>query len=577
MHNAETRASHAMPTARPAAMLVALFAAVLPAFAAAGGTGLLTAEQMWSLQRLGATAISPDGRLAVVTVTRFDIKENKGYTDLWLFPVSGGPGKPLTADEAADTQPAFSPDGRWIAFVSKRGKDEANQIYVIAVDGGEAQRVTNLPTGAGAPKWFPDSRRIAFVSEIWTDLVNGEDQGKRIKERAESKMAGRIWERAPISYWDRYLDEREPHLFAVAREGGEPTAVTRQSGYYLSKQEYDQDSYDISPDGLEIAFAADTDRTGVRSNYDVITIATCGCRPAKVLTADNPADDSAPRYSPDGRWLAFSQQRIRTFYADRARLMLVDRRNGTQRDLSGDWDRSVTGVRWLPDSRGMIAEIDDAATNRVYRFDLSGRAPRAVTGAGSFSNVALAATGGAYPPAVALRQTFSDPPILARLDLRDGSYARLSTFNDAMLASLRLGRVESVTYKGARDADIQMWVIYPPDFDPSKKYPALMLLHGGPHNAIQDAVQWRWNAQVFASWGTSSPGIIFTARAASARRSRIRSTPIGSRCPTRTRSRLPSGCGANPGSTANAWSRAAAATAASWLARCSAGRTRSRR
>jgi dipeptidyl aminopeptidase/acylaminoacyl peptidase len=487
--------------ARRTVAIAAIAALVLPVHAAAAGTELLSAEKMWTLQRLGSPAISPDGRLAVVTVTHFDVKEDKGYTDLWLFPTSGGPGRPLTADEAADTQPAFSPDGRWIAFVSKRDGDEASQIYVIPVDGGEAQRVTRVPTGADAPKWFPDSRRIAFVSAIWTDLVIWDDQGKRLKERAESKTTGRIWDRAPISYWDRYLDEREPHVFSIAREGGEPTAITRLSGYHLSKQQYDQDSYDISPDGLELAFAADTDPTGVRSNYDVITVETCGCKAPKVLTADNPADDGAPRYSPDGRWLAFSQQRIRGFYGDRARLLLVDRRSGERRDLSGDWDRSVTGVRWLPDSRGMIAAIDDAATNRVYRFDLSGRPPRAVTGAGGFSGVELAAFGGANPLTVALRQTFSDPPKLVRLNLRDGSYQRLSTFDEAALAALNLGRVESVSYKGARDADIQMWVVYPPDFDPSKKYPALMLLHGGPHNGIQDAVQWRWNAHVFASWG----------------------------------------------------------------------------
>lgn len=481
--------------------LLAVAAMSVASLGATAGQETLSAQRMWALQRLGSPTISPDGRLAVATVTRFDVEENKGYTDLWLFPTAGGKGRPLTADEAPDTQPAFSPDGKWIAFVSKRGKDEANQIYVIAVDGGEAQRVTNVPTGAGAPKWFPDSERIAFVSEIWTDLVRWEDQGKRVKERADSKMTGRLWERAPISYWDRYLDDREPHLFSISRSGGEPAAITRQSGYYLSKQEYGSDSYDISPDGLEIAFTADTDRTGVRSNYDLITIETCGCKPPKVLTSDNPADDGAPRYSPDGRWLAFSQQRIPGFYADRARLMLIDRRSGQRRDLSGEWDRSVTGVRWLPDSRGMVAEIDDAATNRVYLFDLGGRPPRAVTGAGSFSGIALASGGGARPAAVALRQTFSDPPTLVRLNLRDGSYERLSTLNDAALASVELGRVESVTYRGARDADIQMWVVYPPDFDPSRKYPAFMLLHGGPHNAIQDAVQWRWNAHVFASWG----------------------------------------------------------------------------
>lgn len=464
--------------------------------AAAQSKAPLSAEKMWSLQRLADPAISPDGRLAVVPVTRYDVAENKGLTDLWLIPTAGGPARQLTSDAAPDTQPVFSPDGRWIAFVSKRTNDEQNQIYVIAVDGGEARRVTNVPTGASVPKWFPDSRRIAFVSEIWTDLQSWEDQGKRMKERKESRMTAKVWDRAPISYWDHLLDDRVPHVFAIDIEGGEPAAITRASGYSLPKQEYDASTYDIAPDGREIAFVTNVDRTGVDPNHDVILYATCACEPARVLTSDNPADDGSPRYSPDGRYLAFGQQRIKGFYADRVRLMLYDRGSGVTRNLTEDWDRSASYFVWLPDSRGLVGAIDDAATQRVYRFDIRGSAPKAITTSPSFSGLAIGRSA-----AVAIRQSFIEPPTLVRLDLRTGEATKLSTFNDAALAEVEWGRVESVTYKGARGKDIQMWVIYPPGFDPSKKYPVYMLLHGGPHNAVIDATQWRWNAQVFAGWG----------------------------------------------------------------------------
>ncbi|MEZ5487184.1 MAG: S9 family peptidase [Steroidobacteraceae bacterium] len=465
----------------------------------------LTVEAMWSLARLGDPALSPDGRQAVVPVTRYDVKENRGRTDLWLFPVADGPGagRQLTADQAADTSPTWSPDGRSIAFVSKRGDDQQTQIYVIAVDGGEARRVTNVPTGADAPKWFPDSKRLAFVSPIWLDLVRWEDQAQRLKERDESKMRAKVWTRAPIAYWDHFLDDREPHLFSIAADGsGEPLAITRQSGFSLSRREYSPSSYDISPDGLEVAFVADIDPVGNMPNHDVIVLEACGCKPPRNLTADNPGDDGEPLYSPDGRWLAFTQQRIPTFYADRARLLLFDRQGGGRRDLSGDWDRSAAGLSWRPDSKALYGTIDDAATNRVWRFDLAapGR-PKAVTGPASFSGLAIARSAAARPAAVAIRQTFSEPPTLVRLDLGSGAANALSTFNDTALAGIRQGKVDSVTYPGAGGAAIQMWVVYPPDFDPAKKYPVFMLLHGGPHNTIQDAMQWRWNAQVFASWG----------------------------------------------------------------------------
>ena len=482
---------------------VALVSMALPltpssAAAATSEPTTLSAERMWSLERLGSPAVSPDGRLAVVPVTRYDISQNKGLTDLWLFNLAEGSSRQLTSDEAADSEPVFSPDGKSVAFVSQRGTDELAQIYVIPVDGGEARRLTNLPTGADLPKWFPDGRRIAFVSFVWNDLVRWEDQAKRLKEREESKVSARVWDRAPIAYWDHFLDDRELHLFAaeVDGRGGEPLAITRGSGFALPRVEADDFSYDISPDGLEIALTANVDRTGVSPNLDVITLAACGCKPAKNLTAGNPADDDDPRYSPDGRYIAFRQQRITGFYADRSRLMLYERKGGQTRNLTESWDRSVSEPAWMPGSHEMLAAVEDAGTMRLYRFGLDGKTPRALTRSPSFGSPAVGRTA-----IVAIRQSFSEPPTLVRIDPASGRDAALSHFNDATLVGTALGKVESVTYKGGGGQDIQMWVIYPPGFDAAKKYPVYMLLHGGPHNGVTDATQWRWNAQVFASWG----------------------------------------------------------------------------
>jgi dipeptidyl aminopeptidase/acylaminoacyl peptidase len=462
------------------------------------GAEPFTAERMWTLKRLGDPAITPDGRLAVVPLTSYDVAENKGLTDLWLVPVAGGAARQLTSDKASDTQATVSPDGKWVAFVSRRDDDTEGQLYVIATDGGEARRVTNVATGASVPKWFPDSKRLAFVSSVWPDLVRWEDQAARRKERESPKMTARVWTQAPISYFDHFLDDRQPHLFSISIDGGETTAITRMSGYWLSKTEVDGTSYDISPDGLEVAFATNVDRSGIDPNYDIIVLPACGCKPARDISAGSKADDYSPRYSPDGRRLAYAQQRIVGFYADRARLMMYDRQSGATAGLTENWDRSADGLIWERDSRSLLASIDDAGTLRVYRFRLDGSKPTAITKESSFGSLALSDNGKAL---VAIRQSFVEPPTLVRLDARSGAATKLSDFNDAALATLDFGRYESVTYKGARDQDIQMWVFYPPGFDATKKYPVLMLLHGGPHNSIVDAVQWRWNAQVFANWG----------------------------------------------------------------------------
>ncbi len=458
------------------------------------GAAPLTAETMWQLQRVGDPDLSPDGKLLVVPVTRYDVDKNKGYTDLWLIPAAGGAARQLTSDDASDSDPRFSPDGKWIAFVSKRGEDKESQLYVIAIDGGEARRVTRVPTGVSAPKWFPDSKRIAFITEVWTDLKTWGEMEQRMKDRADSKMTAKVWDKAPFSYWDRFLDDREPHVYAIALEGGEPRPITLGTGYHLSVLETSSRSYDIAPDGSEVAFAADTDRTGIDSNVDVFIVPAAGGE-ARNLTTDNPADDTEPQYSRDGRYLAFLRQKIKTFYADKQRLMLFDRRSGETRSLTEQWDRSAEQLAWAPDSRSLLGSIDDAGTRRLYRFDLKGD-PKPLTTSSSFSAPAMEGS-----TVVAIRQSFAEPPTVVSVNARNGAVTKLSTFNDSALAGIQMGKFESVTYKGARGDDIQMWIIYPPDFDPSRKYPVYMLLHGGPHNGITDGTQWRWNAEVFAGWG----------------------------------------------------------------------------
>jgi dipeptidyl aminopeptidase/acylaminoacyl peptidase len=474
---------------------VAASAEAAPAPAAATAPKALSAETMWELKRLGDPQLSPDGTRAVLPITSFDVKESKSYTDLYLVPTAGGPATRLTSDAAADNEPRYSPDGKWIAFVSKRGEDKQNQLYLMPTDGGEARRITDWPTGVSAPEWFADSKRIAFLSRVWTDLKTKDELAKRQKERDETKMTAKVWEQGPVSHWDRFIDDREVHVYVTDVEGAEPFSPTLRAGQPLSVREPSADSYSISPDGAEIAFASNTDRTGTRSNLDVYTVPVAG-GPAKNLTPSNEAGDGSPAYSPDGRWLAFEQQRIRGFYGDRARLMLVDRRSGEIRNLTEDWDRSANGLVWSTDSKGLYGSIDDAATRRVYWFDVRGGAPRPITQQNDFTSLAVQGR-----TLIGLRQSFSEPPTLVRIDPRTGAPTKLSTFNDAILQNVAFGPVESVTYQGANDADIQMWVIKPPGFDPAKKYPVFLILHGGPHNGITDMWQWRWNAHVFASWG----------------------------------------------------------------------------
>jgi dipeptidyl aminopeptidase/acylaminoacyl peptidase len=479
-------------------LLAAAVVATLPAAAFADSAPApLTAETMWQLKRVGAPAISPDGKLAVYAVTRYDADNDKGDADLYVAPTAGGKTQRLTSSKGNESEPAWSPDGQWIAFVAKRGDDKQPQIYVISSTGGEAIRVSDVPTGVASPKWFPDSKHIAFITEVWPDITDWAKTKEKLTAREESKMSAMTWDRPPVTHWDHFIEDRIPHLYSISVEGGTPVAITLNSGHSLPRRDNGVESYDISPDGQEIAFVSNTDESGIDENTDVYLVPAAGGA-ARNLTADNPANDDLPSYSPDGRYLAYDKQTIKGFYGDTKQLWLVDRKSNARRRIAADWDRSVGDIAWAPDSKTFYAPIDDAGTERIYRFDVAKGTQHALTTTSSFSALAIA---GKPATLVALRQSFTEPPTVVRVALKDGAANKVSDHNDAQLAATSFGKVESVTYKGAEGADIQMWVIYPPGFDPAKKYPLYLILHGGPHNGVYDSWTFRWNAQVFSSWG----------------------------------------------------------------------------
>ncbi len=458
----------------------------------------ITVEDLWAVKRVSAPSLSPNGKWAAVSVTTYNMDDNKGSSDIWLLSTDGSAQRRLTSHPANDSSPQWSPDGKWIAFLSKRDGDDQTQIYLISPDAGEARRLTSVPTGASAIKWFPDSSRIAFISSVWPDLTTDAEQAKRLKEQKDAKVKAIATEQTMYRFWDHWIaDGRVPHLFIAAAATGAHTDLFAGTELKFNLTGGSAGDYDISPDGTEIAFATDLSTDfGFDPNSDLV-IFHMETRKWQNITGDNPADDFAPRYSPDGKWIAYGRQSI-PHAPDRARVALYERSTGGKRVLTEGWDRSADAPEWAPDSQWLYFTAEDRARTPVWRLAVTGGEPATLIEGGTSSGATLSADGRTL---AFVHTTVADPPGVFAAAADGSSVRKIESFNDALVVQWKFGEVKEVTFRGWNDEPVQMWVIFPPDFDPTKKWPLVHAVHGGPHGAWGDLFHFRWNMHMLASRG----------------------------------------------------------------------------
>ncbi|QDU19081.1 S9 family peptidase [Urbifossiella limnaea] len=457
----------------------------------------MTPEDLWAVKRVGAPSVSPDGKWAAVEVTTWDVPKDEGSSQLWLLATDGSKQVQLTHTPGKNAGPKWSPDGSLIAFTSKRAGDDGAQVYVIAPAGGEARRVSDMPMSPSGLKWGADSKTLYAVAWTWPDTPD--DAGYRARDRAEKEKKAKavVIDATVYRYWDRWLtDGKRPVVFGIDVAGGKHTNLMAGCKLHLPPYEPGADDYDVSPDGKELCFVGDASKDpGLDPNADLFALPIGRKGEPRNLTADNAASDTSPVYSPDGKSIAFLRQTTKFFYADRRRLMLHDGEKA--RELTADLDRSCSSPRWLPDGKRIAVEVEDAGYVRIAFVGLDGKRFADATKVSERSiDFARDVRMGVY-----LRNSFDEPPTVFAHGPGMKEPRQLSHFNDELVKSWKLGKVESVAIKGADDAAVQMWVFYPPDFDPAKKWPLVQMVHGGPHNGIMSEFSFRWNPQVWAARG----------------------------------------------------------------------------
>jgi dipeptidyl aminopeptidase/acylaminoacyl peptidase len=504
------------------------FAVLLVALAApAADKRPMKVEDLFAFKRVAAPQISPDGKQVVYQLTTVDLKENKSSTALWVADTDGKtPPKQLTDPKGKrDANPRWAPNGKQVLFESTRSG--SSQLWAVAAGGGDLRQLTSISTGASGGIWSPDGTHVAFVSTVYPEFSEKPfaESDKLNKEKDEaiekSPVKAKTFTKLFYRHWDDYVGDKRQHLFVLklyyqAHESpaavlpkwephdatpgdrdANPTSSTFSSG----------DDYTFSPDGKFLVFTAVPDKEEAWStNYDVCRVAITNTSTKwESLTAGNKAADSGPKFSPDGKKLAWRSQKKPGYEADKWDILVADAKpdgtlSGKPQPVLKDRDLSINEFVWY-DAGEVLASADLRGEQRLRRFGLGGGESHMPLG-GSSSGLSISTR--ADPPITAFLNAAMDHPaeVVAGWPAhKPGSLHPITRANEQLLAELDLARPESVDVPVEGGVKMQMWVLKPPGFDAKKKWPVAYLVHGGPQGAWEDAWSFRWNAQAWAAQG----------------------------------------------------------------------------
>ncbi|MEY3458000.1 MAG: hypothetical protein RL215_1157 [Planctomycetota bacterium] len=509
------------------ALLISGVSGVAQESGAAPARRAMTVEDLLSFRRVGAPALDPSGQWVVYPVTEIvDSRQNKTVSRLWVAPVDlRVPPRQLTNPSGRDSNPRWSPDGRWILFES--GRSGSSQLWAISSLGGEARQLTTISTGASNGIWSPDGRHIAFVSAVapeYSELPYAESDAKNralAEEQASSPVKARVHRRLFYRHWDSYVEGKRQHLFVVDVElmteselkVGSPRDVTPgdRDAYPTSSTFSASPDFCFSPDSTHLIFTAvPAVNEAWSTNYDLCRVPiTGGTKDWQTLTGDNQAADGLPVFSPSGRQLAYRSQRRAGYEADKWEIMLADCQadgslTGAARSLTEKIDLSFDELVWRSEEQ-LLTAAEFRGEKPVFGILVSRpNVAEKSQGVGTFSGLAVSADGSVL---VCNRSRLTAPnEVYAALLEPEILRSRLpgldiSRANAVLLAELELPEASSVEVPGADGDLMQMWILRPPGFDAGRRWPLAFLVHGGPQGAWSDSWSFRWNPQIWAAQG----------------------------------------------------------------------------
>jgi dipeptidyl aminopeptidase/acylaminoacyl peptidase len=459
--------------------------------------------------------VSPDGKWVVFAVLEPAYEQDKEVSDLWVTPSDGGqPPRRLTHTRAPEKGVAWSPDSRAIAFATKREGDDAEQIYILdLLAGGEARRLTNVSTGASNARWSPDGKAILFESSVWPGAVDDEANKKIAAERKARKYNLRVYEHFPVRYWNQWLDERQPTIMvqslqegSTARDLLSASTLARTPGFSGVEGETSVSLDPFwSPDGAEIVFAATTERWNAafaHVGYHLYRMAAAGGGEPRVLTPASGVYRDA-MFTPDGKALFFKYAPQDEEVYHQQRLQRVPwPAAGAAAEVTHNFDREVGAYALTPDSRTVYLLTPEAGTDNLYRVPAAGGDPALVISnkVGGYVEL-VSAQKSSRPVLIASYGSSVSPAEIVRIDPGARRHTNLTNIDTAAAAAIDWQPPQHFWFTSAKGRGIHNMIVLPPGFDSGRRYPLLVLIHGGPAAHNTDQIGLRWNYHLLAAPG----------------------------------------------------------------------------
>lgn len=460
----------------------------------------ITVEDLWNMKRFGDYSLSPDGKLIAFAVTSYSMEANKGNSDIWIMNSDGTNLRPLKNSDTGEGAPKFSPDGKKIAYEMK------GQIWLCDLEGKNDEQLTKLYTGASGLVWSKDGKFALFVSSVYPDCDTQECNEQKDKAAEASKVNAKIFNSLYYRNFNDWRGEKVSHLFLLNLESGKSIDLTKESYADVPPIALGgHGDYTFAPNEQEVALTINFDnykkdsgtKLSTSTNNDVVLINKKFGVPYNKIS-DSKGNDNQPVYSPDGKYLAYLSMERAGFEADKLRLMLYDRATNKTKDLTSKIDLSVGKVVFSPDSKYIYFDADRESFHSIYKLNIETSELKMLVKDAYSNDMEISPDGNTL---YFKHQKSSMPIELCSMNLSTNEVKQLTYLNKDLLAQLDMNATESFWTKAKDGVQVQSLIIKPPFFDADKKYPMLVVIHGGPQGTTADQFHFRWNLQLFASKG----------------------------------------------------------------------------